>query len=258
MFKGIVYFKLSRGYNVVRLTLVRCKDMVNCLYDESFLEENDRLSIYLSIVKIAYQRPVLSMKYLIVLFLPFLFSCASEYERSTQVIERQKDTIATVDAIKANAQIVQEVSDIFLDGIGPGAELTPQQMVKYFGVDTAYYQLFNITSSLLGAKLLGDSLLVAVVQQADNNCSKAFVYILNRYSYNKTNEMMIEEACDMDNQAADYITYEFTDRHDFIVTTSTYDKGANSDSPSVVRKEYWTVSGDGQFQKRKPDEESRK
>lgn len=123
-------------------------------------------------------------------------------------------------------------------------------MVLYFHADTAYYALFNVTSTLASVDSLGDSLLIAIVHQSDNNCAKSQLYIINSHSFNKLSEKEIEVSCDMDDQSQDHTSFEFTGKQEFVITTETYDKGVNSDGPSATVKEYWTILPNGQLEKK--------
>lgn len=196
------------------------------------------------------------MKYIVFSSLLFLFSCASR-ENNSSTTATSNDSILAQPVVIPVAPVPKEEPQILLDGIKPGTELTRKQMVFYFHADTGYYESFNVTSHLAGVNLLGDSLMIAIVSQSDNNCSKSALYIINKYSFATINEKEIKLDCDMDDQSQDQLSFELISKTDFVLTTETYDKGANSDGPSATVKEYWTILPDGQFKKRKSDQESK-
>ena len=202
---------------------------------------------------------LLLMKYILFSSLLFLFSCASQ-ENNGSTKAASDDSIVAVTAatpVTPVTAVPEEEPQILLDGIKPGTELTRKQMVFYFHADTSYYESFNVTSYLAGVNLLGDSLMIAIVSQNDNNCSKSALYVINRYSFATINEKEIKLDCDMDDQSQDQLSFELIGKTDFVLTTETYDKGADSDGPSATVKEYWTILPDGQFKKSKSNEESK-
>jgi|GEM_PF-6522878 len=189
------------------------------------------------------------MKYIIAASLLFLFSCVSQENKSTVAAPPQDTTVAPTATIPV-ATIPKEEPKVLLDGISAGTALTRKQMVLYFHADTSDYEFYNVTSTLASVDLLGDSLMIAIVHQGDNNCAKAQLYIINRYSFNKVNEKNIEESCDMDGQSQDHTSFEFIAKQEFVLTTETYDQGVNSEGPSATVKEYWTILPDGQLKKK--------
>ncbi|ACU64074.1 hypothetical protein [Chitinophaga pinensis] len=196
------------------------------------------------------------MKYIIFSALLLLFSCASQENKSNSAVPSKDSTVAPV-AVTPIETVPKEEPQILLDGISAGTALTQKQMILYFHADTTYYELFNVSSSLTSIDLLGDSLMIAVVHQNDNNCAKSELYVINRYSFDKISEKEIEVSCDMDDQSQDHVSFVFTGKQEFVITTETYDKGVNSDGPSATVKEYWTILPDGQFEKRS-DKQSEK
>jgi hypothetical protein len=194
------------------------------------------------------------MKNMIISSLLLLAACASQENKSATMTAEARDTIIPVDFPKIETPKPEETTtQLLLDGIRPGTELTRLQLVSYFQVDTMDYRYRNTTSELLSVFPLGDSLLIVVAGQHDGNCQLASVYIINRYSFNKINEKEIEVSCDMDNQSSDQVSYQFTTNQDFVITSATYDKGVDSDGPSVTKKEYWSILANGQFKKNRSE-----
>lgn len=189
------------------------------------------------------------MKYIVLSSLLFLFSCASQQNKPV-TDNSPKDAIVAPTAVITAAPGPKEGPEVLLDGISAGTELTRKQMVLYFHADTTYDYLFDIRSTLASINLLGDSLLMTIVHQDEKNCSKAQLYIINRYSFQKISEKEIEVSCDMDDQAQDHTSFEFTSKQEFVLTTQTYADGAESDGPSATVKEYWTILPDGQLEKK--------
>jgi hypothetical protein len=54
----------------------------------------------------------------------------------------------------------------------------------------------------------------------------------------------------MDDQSQDHTSFEFTSKQEFVLTTQTYEEGADSDAPSDIFKEYWTILPNGHLEKK--------
>lgn len=192
------------------------------------------------------------MKYIIILSLFALLSCEavdnyiepvpaiteSPYRRVTPVIEEEPaaDTPGT-----------------FLDSIRLQMELSQPQLARRLQIDTSWER----NGRGISAKPLGDSLTIIVLASSNGTCGYAYVCVLNRYNLHVLNKMRVRADCQLDTVESDEMNFTFTDNQEFTITTDTYTQGFAGNGPAVSKREYWTITYDGQFKKNRPDDEER-
>lgn len=191
------------------------------------------------------------MRYIIILSLFALLSCEATdnyIEPVPAITESPYRAIApVVDAPEA------DTPHTFLDSIQLQMDLTQQQLARHLQIDTSWER----NGRGISAKPLADSLSVIVIASSNGTCGYAYVCVMNRYSLHVLNKMRVRADCQLDTVESDEMNFTFTDNQEFTITTDTYTHQATGNGPAVSKREYWTITYDGQFKKNRPDDEER-
>jgi hypothetical protein len=190
------------------------------------------------------------MKYLIILSLLALLSC--------EAVDNNIEPVPAITASPYRAVVPvidtpEAVPHTFLDSVQLQMDLTQQQLAHHLHIDTSWER----NGRGISAKPLGDSLFVIVMASGNGTCSYAYVCVMNRYTLQVRNKMKVRADCALDTVGSDEMNFTFTDNQEFTITTDTYTQGFEGNSPAVSKREYWTITYDGQFRKNRPDDEER-
>lgn len=190
------------------------------------------------------------MKYIIILSLFALLSCEAmdNYTEPLPAITADPHPYTRVPEVE---EPTTDTPKTLLDSIRLQMPLTQIQLASRLQIDTAWEK----NGIGISANPLGDSLSIIVMTSTNGTCGYAYVCVMNRYTLHLINKMRVRADCEMDTIESDEVNFSFTDHQEFIITTDVYANGDAGNGPAVSKREYWTITYDGQFKKSRPDDE---